>query len=122
MSSDSPIEEDVPCIQIGPKSFGSVLTIAYLDALRGSCFIPSEFQMVLEGPQERVHNPPAGGVGVYEEALKVGLHFSLHPFVGKVLDRFALGMAQVASNSWCYIIGFLSLCSLHGRRPTVSLF
>ena len=70
--------------------------------------------MVLTGPEERVHNPPTGGVRVYEEALKAGLHFSLHPFIGKVLSKFSLSMGQVAPNSWRYIIGFLSLCSLHG--------
>ena len=122
MSLGSPIKEDVPCTEVNPESFGSALTIADHDTLRGSCFIPSEFQMVLVGPERRVHNPPVGGVKVYEEALKASLHFSLHPFVEKVLDSFILSMAQVAPNSWRYIIGFLSLCNLHRRRPTVSLF
>ena len=66
MSSGSPVEEDVPCTEIGPESFRSILTIADLDILQGSCFIPSEFQMVLVGLQERVHNPLASGVRVYE--------------------------------------------------------
>ena len=98
ISSDFPIEEDVPCTKIGLESFGSVLTIADLDALRGSCFVSGEFEIVLAGPEGRVHNPPTGGVGVYE-VLKAGLRFSLHPFVGKVLSKFALSMTQVTPNS-----------------------
>ena len=122
MSPGSPIEEDVPCTEVDPKSFRLALTIADLDTLRGFCFIPGEFHTVLARPQERVHNPPVGGLGIYEEALKAGLRFPLPPFVVKLVDRFALSLAQIAPNSWRYIVGFLSLCSLHGRRPTISLF
>ena len=118
----SSIGENVSGTEIGPESFGSVMTIADHDTLWGSCFILGEFHMVLTGPQERVHHPPAGGLGIYEEALKAGLRFSLHPFVVKLVDRFALSLAQIAPNSWRYIIEFLSLCSMHGRRPTISLF
>ena len=104
------------------KSFGSIITTMGLDTIQSSCFIPSEFHIELAIPQERVHNPLAGRMGVYEEAIKIGLYFPLHPFVVKLLDRYALSLAQTAPNSWHYIIGFLSLCSLYGRRLTVSLF
>ena len=69
------------------------MTVEDLDTLWGSCFIPGEFQMILASPQERVHNPPAGGLGIYEAALKASLHFLLHPFVVKLIDRFALSLA-----------------------------
>ena len=122
MFQGSSAGENVSSTEIGPESFRSVMTVADLDTLGGSCFIPGEFHMVLARPQERVHNLPIGGLGIYEEALKAGLCFFLHPFVVKLIDRFALSLAQIASNSWCYIIGFLSLCNLHGQRPTLSLF
>ena len=122
MSQGSSIGENVSGIEIGPKSFGSVMTIADLNTLRSSCFVHDEFRMALAHPQERVHNPPIGGIGIYEETLKAVLRFSLHPFVVKLVGRFALSLAQIVPNSWRYIVGFLSLCSLHGRRPTISLF
>ena len=107
MSQGSSAEENVFGTEIGSEYLRSVLTVADLDALRGSCFILGEFQMVLTGPQGRVHAPPVGSIGVYEEALKVGLHFFLHPFVGRLLERFDLSLAQVTPNSRRYIIGFL---------------
>ena len=107
---------------IGPKSLRSVLTAVHLIALWGSCFILEAFQPAFMGPQGRVHAPPAGSIGVYEEALKADLRFSLHPFVGRTLERFELSLAQVMPNSWRYIIGFLSLYSLLDRRPTIGLF
>ena len=69
------------------------MTVADLDSLWGSCFILDEFRMVLAGPRERVHDLPTGSVGVYEEALKAGLYFSLHPFVKILIGRFALTLA-----------------------------
>ena len=114
MSQGSSIEKNISGIEIGSKSFGSIMIIADIDTLQSSCFIPGEFHMILTGPQERVHHLPIGNLGIYKEALKVDLHFSLHPFVVKLVDRFALSLAQIAPKSWHYIIGFLSLCSMQG--------
>ena len=100
-------------LYLNKKNSGGVI-VADLDTLRGFCFILSEFHMALARPQERVHNPPTGGLGIYEEALKAGLRFSLYPFVVKLVDRFVLSLVQIVPNSWCYIVGFLSLCNLHG--------
>ena len=85
--------------EIGPKSFRSVMTAADLETVRGFCFIPSEFRLVLPTPEGRVHVPPMGCVGVYEEVVKAGLRFSLHLFMKRVIDRFFLSLAQVALNS-----------------------
>ena len=98
------------------------MTAMDLGMTQSSYFIPSEFRVKLARPRERIHNHPTNGMGVYEEAMKAGLCFPLHPFVVKLLDRYALSLVQIVSNSWRYIIGFLSLCYLHGRRLTVSLF
>ena len=108
--------------EIGPKCYGLIMTAVDLGMIQSFCFIPSEFRVELARPRERVHNPPAGWLGVYEEAMRVSLRFPLHPFVVKLLDRYALSLAQIAPNSWHHIIGFLSLCSLHGRRLIMGLF
>ena len=55
--------------------------------------------MTLASSDDRIHVPSAGSVGVYEEAVKAGLRFSLHPFVKRVMERFSFSLAQVAPNS-----------------------
>ena len=122
MSQGSSFGKSIIRTGIGPESLRSVLIVIDLDALRGSCFIPKEFQLVLPGLQGRIRAPPIGSIGVYEEALKADLHFPLHPFVERILEMFELSLAQVTPNSCCYIVGFLSLSSLLGRRPTLGLF
>ena len=104
------------------KDFELVLTQDDLKMLQRFYFISTDFKIKLSGPRGRVDCPLAGCLGVYEEALKFDLRFSLHPFVVKLLDRYALCLAQIASNSWHYIIGFMRLCSMHERRLTVNLF
>ena len=54
----SSIAENVPDAEIGPESFGSIMTTIDVRAIRSSCFIPSEFLVVLSRLRERVHNPP----------------------------------------------------------------
>ena len=84
---------------IGLESFRSVMTVADLRVLRGSCFILAKFCMVLTATEERVHAPPTGCVGVYEEAMMASLRYPLHSFVKRVIDRFFHSLAQVAPNS-----------------------
>ena len=108
--------------EVGPKSFESIMTLADLKGLRSLYFIPREFGLTLTSTNDRICFLPAGSIGVYEEALKVGLRFPLHPFIKRVLDRFSLGLAQIALNSWCHIVGFVCLCNLIGIRPTMGLF
>ena len=121
MSQSSSIGERVGG-ETGPKSFGSVMTVIDLETLRSFCFIPDEFRLVLATSGERVHVPPVGCIGVYEEAVKAGLRFFLHPFVKRVMERFFLSLAQVAPNSWHYIVRFVCLCRMLSRPPTLGLF
>ena len=92
MSQSSSIEERAS-IGIGLELFRSVMTIVDLEVLQGFYFIPVEFHMILATSEERDHAPPMGCVGVYEEAVMVGLHFLLHPFEKRVIDRFSLSLA-----------------------------
>ena len=79
--------------QVGPESFESMMTIADLERLRSLCFIPGEFGLTLVSTDDRIHVPPMGSIGVYEEAMKAGLRFLLHPFVKRVLEIFSLSLA-----------------------------
>ena len=105
-----------------PDKYHSVLTSEDLGRIRGYCFIPVEFDLEVPGPSDRVHCPPVGWMGIYEDSLKAGLRFPIHPFVVRLLTDYNMCPAQIAPNSWHVIIGFLSLCLLHKRKPTVNLF
>ena len=98
MSQSLSMEERVG-VEVGPESFRSVMTVADLKTLRSFCFILGEFQLILTSSKDRIHVPPAGCVWVYEEAVKAGLRFPLHPFMKRVMERFSLSLAQVAPNS-----------------------
>ena len=108
--------------EVDLESFRSVMTIADLEKLQSICFIPGEFGLTLASSDDRIHVSPTGCVEVYEKAMKVGLHFFLHPFVKRVMERFSLSLAQVASNSWHYIVEFVCLCRMIDIRPTMGLF
>ena len=82
----------------GPKAFGSDLTVDDLGMVQGFYFIPAKFDVELARPEERVHRPPLGRLGIYEETLKVGLRFPLHPFITKLMKDFALNPSQIAPN------------------------
>ena len=108
--------------EAGPESFRSTMTIADLEKLRSLCFISDEFGLTLASSDDRIHVPPTGSVGVYEEAMKAGLRFLLHPFVKRIMERFSLSLAQEAPNSWRYIMGFVCLCRTISIWPTMGLF
>ena len=93
-----------------------------LRVIRGVYFILTEFKVELTGPEERVHLPPSRQLGVYDEALKANLRFSLHPFIVEQMNTFSLSPSQIVPNSWYFIIGFLGLCLLWGLKPTANLF
>ena len=85
--------------EVSPESFRSVMTIIDLEKLQILCFISDEFGLTLASSDDRIHVSLVGSVGVYEEAVKASLHFPLHLFVKRVMERFSLSLAQVASNS-----------------------
>ena len=112
----------LPLGEMGLDMYQSVLTSEDIWRIRGYCFIPVEFDLEVPGPSDRVHCPPMGWLGIYEDSLKVGLRFPIHPFVIRLMTKYNMCLAQIAPNSWCIIIGFLSLCLLHKRNPTINLF
>ena len=108
--------------EVGSESLESTMILADLEELRSLYYIPGEFGLTLASNSDRVCFPSATSVGVYEEALKAGFRFPLHPFIKRVLERFSLGLAHIAPNSWCHIVGFICLCNLISVQPTMGLF
>ncbi len=86
-------------------------------------FFPQRgFHLEPAGLGDRVTNPPVGRIGVYREALWAGLRFPLHGFLNELLTEYQLVPAQLAPNAWRTIVGFLSLCLLHGIPTSVNVF
>ena len=112
----------LPLEEIDPDRYRSVLTMEDLRMIRGYCFIPSQFDLELARSIDRVHCPPSGRLGIYEESSKASLRFLFHPFVIKLMREYNLCPTKIAPNSWHVIIGFLSLCLLHKHNPTMCLF
>ena len=79
--------------EVNPESFETVMTIVDLERLRSLCFIPGEFGLTLASSDDRIHVLPVGSVRVYEEAVKAGLRFLLHPIVKRIMERFSLSLA-----------------------------
>ena len=79
--------------EASPKSFESAMTTTDLERLQSLYFILGEFGLTLASTDDRIHVPSIGSIEVYEEAIKAGLCFFLHPFVKRVMDRFSLSLA-----------------------------
>ena len=47
-----------------------------------------DFVIVVPYSSERLDRSPAGSIAVYEDHLKVGLHFSLHPFFIQIFNLY----------------------------------
>lgn len=59
---------------------------------------------------------------LYEDSLKAGLRFPLHPLVKEIMRFYNICPTMVAPNSWRSIIGFISMCSQVQVTATLPLF
>ena len=79
--------------ETGPKLFRSILSRDDLGSIQGYYFILAQFDIELAKLVKRVHRPPLGQLGIYEETLKVGLHFALYPFIVKLMKDYVLNLS-----------------------------
>ena len=78
----------LPSKEMGPDKYSSVLTSEDMGRIRGYYFVPVEFDLEVPGPSDRVHCPPVGWLGIYEDSLKAGLRFPIHPFVIRLMTEY----------------------------------
>ncbi|XP_077225446.1 uncharacterized protein LOC143858636 [Tasmannia lanceolata] len=98
------------------------LTRSMLGDIRDKYCVPPRFELRAAIEGDRACNE-SQDLCIYEESLRAGLRFPLHPFFSAVLRYYGLAPAQVAPNSWRLLVGFLYL--VHGRLErsvTLSLF
>lgn len=66
--------------ELGPESIRSTITESRLASLWKYYKIPHDLLAFIPHSSERINKPPPGSIAMYEEQLKVGLHFPLHHF------------------------------------------
>ncbi|XP_077246438.1 uncharacterized protein LOC143886378 [Tasmannia lanceolata] len=95
------------------------LTRSMLGDIRNKYCVPPRFELKAAIEGDRACNE-SRDLCIYEESMRVGFRFPLHPFFAAVLRYYGLAPAQVAPNSWRLLTGFLYL--VHGRlERSVSL-
>ncbi len=106
----------------GPNEVESTMSVLEVEMTEEWFFPLQGFRLEPTKQGDRVTDPPVGWVGVYLESLWAGLRFPLHGFVNELLTEYQLVSAQLAPNAWRTVIGFLSLCLLHGIPTSVNVF
>ena len=119
---DEPISRAGPHLVFTSDVIPCSLTPDELLLIRVQYGVPPEYDLELPSPSDRASTPPPGHFCLYQEAFRAGLWLPLPSFVVALFRFLDISLASVASNSFRFLIGFLSLCSLAEVRPTLTLF
>lgn len=112
-----------PCfgeVEIG--KIGSTIKGARLEELRHEFHIPAAFGLRIPLKDEQVNSVQNGEICVFEEYLKAGLRFPIHPFIEEVFEAFGLLPCRLTPNSFRHLIGFLVVCREKKIQPSLNLF
>ena len=93
-----------------------------LQKIRAKYHLSSDITLMVPGKDWRASSPPVGWICVYEDQLRVGLRFSLHPFIRVLLQFYQILLTQIVPNGIWLVIKFLLICGEHGVEPTMKLF
>ena len=77
---------------------------------------------MVPGKDWRASNPPVGWICIYEDQLRAGLRFPLHPFIRALFHSYQILITQIVPNGIRLVIKFLLICREHGVEPTIDLF
>ena len=90
-----------------PSTEQSILSNLDLQELKKKYFILEEFQLIASDQDDQITELSEGYIAFYDEALRSGLRFSLHPFFSNILDFYRLHPTQVIPNAIGMIIVFI---------------
>lgn len=107
---------------VSPNELASEITNEDLGRIRRKYGVPPEIVLTLPRPEHRVSQRLEDGVFFYEDSLKAGLRFPLHPLVKEIMRFYNICPTMVAPNSWRSIIGFISMCHQVQVTATLPLF
>ena len=78
--------------------------------------------LIVPGKEWRASCPPLGWICIYEDQLRAGLRFPLHPFIRVLLHCYQIPITQIVPNGIRLVIKFLLICGEQGVEPSVELF
>lgn len=93
-----------------------------LERIRIAYHIPKTVEIAVPTYEFRATRPPVGWWCCYEDQMKGGLRFPLHPFLLRLLNHYKVPLAQVVPNGIRIIIRFLLACLKQEVTPTIELF
>ncbi|KAL2499949.1 Uncharacterized protein Adt_25499 [Abeliophyllum distichum] len=73
-------------------------------------------------PTEYLPTGRPGEVVIYQDSLKAGLRFPLHPFLVEFFCTFNLSPGQLVPNALRMLNYYLLVCLRHGVEPSVNVF
>ncbi|KAL2486724.1 Uncharacterized protein Adt_31480 [Abeliophyllum distichum] len=74
------------------------------------------------GPTEYLPTGRPGEVAIYQDSLKAGLRFPLHPFLVEFFCTFSISPGQLVPNALRMLNYYLLVCVRHGVDPSVDVF
>lgn len=100
----------------------STITEVDLKRIRTRCHIPDTHLVRAPRSEERMYQRPEGWTAAPVTILEKGVRFPLHAFIVTLLGFLGVGFAQLVSNSYIHILGFIAFCHELGIEPTLDFF
>ncbi|KAK3037682.1 hypothetical protein RJ639_030626 [Escallonia herrerae] len=76
----------------------------------------------LPGLQEQANYDTKFETGVYEEQVKSGYRFPLHPFALRFFEHYRMAPRQLVPNGWRKLVGLIYLVQTSGYKPDATDF
>ena len=114
---DESVARTKPYPAFAPDTIPGSLTPDELSLIRIQYGVPPEYELELPEPTDRASAPPPDCFYLYQEAFRTRLRLPLPSFVVALFRFLNIFLASVVPNSFRFLIGFLSLCSLAEVRP-----
>ncbi|KAL8463576.1 hypothetical protein ACS0TY_034288 [Phlomoides rotata] len=108
---EKPVHRDVDNV-FRASRVPSVIVVNELEHFQRIYEIPLDVHIWAPTDNERAAQPPECYVAVYEDIMKSGFYFPLHPTISKLLASWNLTITQLTPNSWHIFISLLTLFDL----------
>ncbi|KAL2475624.1 Uncharacterized protein Adt_36360 [Abeliophyllum distichum] len=116
-----PHDQSRPTLHTIPKS-PSTYTDNTLKRTINHFFLSKSHNYRAPGSTEYLPTGRPGEVGIYQDSLKAGLRFPLHPFLVEFLCTFNLSPGQLVPNALRMLNYYLLVCIRKGIEPSVDVF
>lgn len=94
----------------GATLYPSNIRIAYLINIRKTFKISPHYELVSATGDNKAHMPPRGYFTIYQEQLKEGLGFPVHPLFIETMDYWEIEIGHIAPNRIRQMATFIMIC------------